>query len=237
VAEVREFRLLKGLEPHRPCDSLHIQLIPSPYGSSSGFEVSAALLSDCGAERETHFQCVLGLQMMLPPAAARSRATHTDRTLSISTAYGQWLTRDARLQVIQSVEGLSSAGGSALVRLTSPAEWLPSGSPVERPWLFDPGLLDAAAQFISLWTKSYLGESVMPASYGRITRHRERLPNPLRMEFVRTESAAPNSVRGDVVFLDDRDDTVLSIEDLDCTLPGSVADRAKPAGVRESALT
>jgi hypothetical protein len=200
---------------------VRIHLSPPPYGSSAGFDVSASLQSETEAGQQVHFQCVLGLQVALPPAAARIRAVHTDRSLLVSKAYGECLSRSARLQIIDKIEGLSGAGASALVHRTQPADWLPPASGSESHWLFDPGLLDAAAQMISLWTQSYLSESVVPARYGRVVRYRKQLPTQLRMEFTRTDSPGPEFVRGDVVFFDDHGEAVLAIEDLDCTLSAS----------------
>jgi len=236
VAEIREFRVHRSLELEQSGGDVRIHLSPPPYGSSAGFDVSASLQSETEAGIQTHFQCVLGLQIALPEAPPRAPADHADRSLLISKAYGECLSRDARLQIIDKIEGLSAAGAGASVRRTQPSDWLAPGAGAECQWLFDPGLLDAAAQMISLWTQSYLGERVVPTSYGRVARYRELLPTRLRMEFTRTESPGPEFVRGDVVFFDNHGETVLAIEDLDCALSTPADGAAARPGAAQSAL-
>lgn len=206
LAEIRELRVLKSLELAETPREVRIHVNPPPYGSSAGFDVTASIHTEAATGLQTHFQCVLGLQLTLPAAGARTRGSHTDRLLPVSKAHGELF-----------IEGLSASGASASVRSTTPAEWLAT-SDIESRWLFDPGLLDAAAQMVCLWTRSYLGEPVVPACYGRVVRHSELSPGRLQMEFTRTESPGPKFVRGDVVFFDEAGEAVLTIEDLDCTL-------------------
>jgi hypothetical protein len=156
--------------------------------------------------------------------------------MNVSQAYGEVLSREPRFQVIEKIDGLSASGATASVRTTQPSNWMPSDSGGESHWLFDPGLLDAAAQMICLWTGSYLSENVVPTNYGRIVRYSERLPARLRMEFTRNDSPGPEHVRGDVVVFDDQGTVVLAIEDLDCTLrtrtEGAVANASATLGVQ-----
>ena len=150
---------------------LQVFISPPPYGSSEGFEVSAALQSELpGGRAMTHYRCVIRLEQTLPAALPVSRLVHDDKPLSVAKAYGEWLFHGPRFQVIERFEGLSPAGaGCARCASPDPSLWLARGQPPTQPgWLFDPGLLDAAAQMAWLWARAYRDESALPARFGRV---------------------------------------------------------------------
>jgi len=216
VVEVREHRLLKGIEMDRAGRELQVLLSPPPYGSSEGFDVSAQLQSDIGNGRAmTHYRCVVRLEQALPVPVPALRAMHNEKALSVAKAYGEWLFHGPRLQVIEQIDGLSSAGSSARVRSSEPGEWLarlPAGTP---GWVFDPALLDAAAQMAWLWARAFRDESALPTRFGRVVRYRDRFPARMHMEYQRVESADPTLIRANVVFFDEQGAPVLAIEELD----------------------
>jgi hypothetical protein len=213
---VREHKLLKGVDLERSARDLQVFLSPPPYGSSEGFEVSASLQTDLGNGRAlTHYRCVVRLEHGLPAAMPAQRALHDDKTLSIATAYGEWLFHGPRFQVIENIVGLSRAGSGAGVRSTHPSQWLAQHDADAPGWLFDPALLDAAAQMAWLWARAYRGESALPSRFGRVVRYRERLPQRMHMEYERIETDDPTLVRGNVTFFDEQGEAVMAIEELD----------------------
>jgi len=216
VAEVREHKLLKGVELVDAPRDLQVFLSPPPYGSSEGFEVSASLQSDLGNGRVmTHYRCVVRLENSVPAAMPAHRGFHDDKALSLETAYGQWLFHGPRFQVIEAIEGLSPSGSGARVRSTMPSQWLSRRDGDARGWLFDPALLDAAAQMAWLWARAYRDESALPARFGRVVRYRDQFPARMHMEYERIETADPMLVRGNVVFFDEQGEPVMAIEELD----------------------
>jgi len=126
------------------------------------------------------------------------------------------LSRNARWQVIESIAGLSPRGAAGIVRGTRPAEWLASGSTADDHWLFDPALLDAAAQMMALWARAYRDAAATATRYGRVVRHRHPLPARMHLEFTPTESLESGVVRGTAVFSDLAGETVMVVEDLEC---------------------
>lgn len=216
VVEVREHKLLKGVEMDRGGRELQVFLSPPPYGSSEGFDVSAALQSDLGNGRAmTHYRCVVRFEQALPPALPGQRGVHDDKMLSVAKAYGEWLFHGPRFQVIEKIDGLSPAGSGAAVRSTHPSQWLARRDAAEPGWLFDPALLDAAAQMAWLWARGYRDESALPTRFGRVIRHRDVLPGRLHMEYSRVETPDPTLIRGNVTFYDEQGEAVLTIEELD----------------------
>ena len=215
VAEVREHRLMKGVELGPEGRELRVVLSSPPYGSSEGFEVHAELQSALGSGRWlTHYRAVVRLAAQLPDAVPMPRRRHTERQLTPAKAYGEWLFHGPRLQVIDAIDGLSAAGAAAQVRATEPALWL-ADEPGGSAWIFDPALLDAAAQMAWLWARSQRDESALPARFGRVVRYRERLPRRLHMEYQRLAADDPALVRGHVTFFDEAGEPVLAVEELD----------------------
>jgi acyl transferase domain-containing protein/NAD(P)-dependent dehydrogenase (short-subunit alcohol dehydrogenase family)/NAD(P)H-dependent flavin oxidoreductase YrpB (nitropropane dioxygenase family) len=216
VVEVREHRLLKGVDLDGYGRDLHVFISPPPYGSSEGFEVNASLRSDLGNGRSmAHYRCVIRLEQGLRLAEPARRAIHDDQSLTVAKAYGEWLFHGPRFQVIEHIEGLSPAGSGARVRSTHPVQWMAQENSSPMGWLFDPALLDAAAQMAWLWARAYRGESALPTRFGRVVRYRDHLPPRLHMEYECTPTTDPTLVRGNVVFFDDGGEPVLMIEELD----------------------
>jgi len=238
VVEVRELRVLGSIELDTGTRDVQVHLSPPPYGDSRGFEVSASIkvATGIGGHLRTHFQCVLGMAQALPTAIPLLRAVHNEHSLAVPKCYAEWLSRDARLQVIETIDGLSAAGAGAQVRGTRPSEWLSPGSGNGGGWVFDPALLDAAAQMVSLWARTYRDEPTVPTRYGRVVRYRDPLPARMHMEFTRIDSEEPGIIRGNVVFFDDKGVPVLTIEDLDCAANAPLLEIAAKAGVAESLL-
>jgi hypothetical protein len=217
VAEVREHRLMKGVDLVGEPRELQVFVSPPPYGSSEGFEVSMALQSDLGQGRMmTHYRSVVRLEQSLQAPMPAARGWHDEKSLGLDKAYGEWLFHGPRFQVIEQIDGLSAGGSGARVRSTSPAQWLSRrAAQAGSAWLFDPALLDAAAQMAWLWARSYRDESALPARFGRVVRYREQLPEKLHMEYERVETPDPMLVRANVTFFDEQGEPVMAIEELD----------------------
>jgi NAD(P)-dependent dehydrogenase (short-subunit alcohol dehydrogenase family) len=217
VVEVAEFRLNKGIEMKTPARKLQVVIAPPPYGSSDGFEVAAVIQSELPNGRPlVHYRCMLRLEQRVHGEFARTAPRHTAHSLSISKAYDEFLFHGPCFQVIESIDGLSVAGASARVRRTRPTDWLAGVPASHNHWIFDPALVDAAAQMALLWARSLQDQSCLPTRFGRVARLRESLPSTLRMDFQHVATADPHLVRANVFFLDDADQVVMSIEEMEC---------------------
>ncbi|RVT54369.1 type I polyketide synthase [Rubrivivax albus] len=216
VTEVHEHRLMKGVELDAAGRALRVFLSPPPYGSSEGFEVSAQLQSEIAPDRWlTHYRATVRLEQVWPAPAPMPRVHHGERTLSTAQAYGEWLFHGPRFQVITAFDGLSAQGAAAQVVSTHPSRWLAHEAADGPGWVFDPALLDAAAQMAWLWARAFRDESALPARFGRVVRYRDRLPERLHMEYQRVAAEDPTLVRGHVTFFDADGVPVLAVEELD----------------------
>lgn len=225
VVEVRECRMLKGVDLQQPERCLELELSLPSYGSSEGFEVSASLRSPgaSGQPPRIHYRCVLRFAQQYPESFSMTPQAHTERTLTVEEAYGRCLFHGPCFQVIERLDGLSSAGAQALVRASSPAQWLNNAKEAEA-WIFDPALVDAGPQMAILWARSFHDQTVLPTGFGRVVRYGAALPSRLRMVFERLPTKIPQQVRASVYYLDDDDNVVLFIEDL-CSIGSSALNR------------
>ena len=238
VAAVGEHKLLKGFEFADAARDVRIVVSPAPYGSSEGFEVSVALQSEVADGRAlTHYRCVVALAQSLPTADRAPRGRHDERQLTVGKAYREWLFHGPRLQVIERIDGLSKAGSGATVRSTPPAVWLPELGDDAPGWVFDPGLLDAAAQMAWLWSRAFRDESALPTRFGRVVRYRDRYPPRMHMEYTRVEVTDPTLIRANVVFYDEAGEAVLAIEELDSIASAALNRLGGTALSAEDALT
>ncbi len=216
VVEIRDFKLMKGVELKEPTRRLQVVISPPPYGSSEGFEVNASLQGELAEGRWlTHYRGVVRLEQQLPTAERQHATAHREKSLSTARAYGEWLFHGPRFQVIEDIAGLSSNGAAARVRPSHPSQWLRGAAADGAGWIVDPGLVDAAAQMAWLWARAFREESALPAKFGRVVRYRETLPSKLVMDYQRVPTDDPSLVRANVVFLDEAGLPVLLIEDLE----------------------
>jgi hypothetical protein len=174
------------------------------------------------------------MALSLPTPTPSARAIHDERSLAVGTVYGEYLSRAARLQVIESIAGLSPGGAAGQVRSSQPMEWLSAGHADGRHWLFDPALLDAAGQMAALWSRTYRDEGAVQTRYGRVVRYRHPLPARLQWEFTPTDSPDSSVLRGTVVFTDSAGETVLLVDDLEITPVAATLLAAGDAAAAES---
>lgn len=236
VAEVREHKLMKGVEMVSKPRQLRILIHPPPYGSSEGFEVTAQLQSEVAPGKMlTHYRAVLRLAQELPDAVPAERARHTEKSLTVAKAYDEWLFHGPRFRVIGKIEGLSRAGAGACVRVSHPHQWLNSCAS-DTDWVFDPALLDAAAQMAWLWSRAFRDEAALPARFGRVVRYRARFPERMHMEYERIETADPSLIRGNVTFFDEQGEPVMAIEELDSIASAALNRFGGTANVAQGAV-
>ncbi len=217
VVEVRDFRLMKGVEFKEPIRHLSVIISPPPYGSSEGFEVNAVLQSELESGRSViHYKCVLRFEQQLPEGGRHERRKYNGKRLTVEKAYDEWLFHGPCFQVIEKIEGMSEEGAMSAVHISSPQQWVPTLAQPQDRWVFEPALIDAAAQMALLWARMYRDESCLPAKFGRVVRHREVFPEKMFMDFECAVSQDPSYVRAHVYFCDKDGSVVMAIEDMEC---------------------
>jgi NAD(P)-dependent dehydrogenase (short-subunit alcohol dehydrogenase family) len=216
VVEVRDCRVLKGIKRDAVSSELSLVISAGRYDSIDGFDVDITIESDSGKGRPfIHYQAAVRLARQLPESFSRNAPAHGEKNLSTAKAYGEWLSHGPRFQVIESIDGLSAAGARAVVRSTRPGEWVEGLSASTTGWVFDPGVVDAATQMAWLWARAFLGETALPARFGRVVRYADVLPDRLTMDFERIAADDPHLVQANVYFLNSEGRVLLMIEGLE----------------------
>ncbi len=217
VIEVCDCQLLKGIELKERNLKLSLIIKPPTYGSSDGFEVNATIQTEQGdGQHRMHYRAVLRLAQQLPQQFKHKPQLFAERELAVTKAYNEWLFHGPRFRVFEKINGLSDGGANALVSGTCPAQWLENVATNTHQWLFDPALVDAAAQMAILWSRTFRDETALPVKFGRVMRFSEKLPQKLIMNFERIPSEDSHLVRANVYYSDAENQVVLLIEDMEC---------------------
>lgn len=217
VVEVSDCRLLKGIELKSPDQKFNLTINPPTYGSSEGFEVNVAIQSDqVDGRHRLHYRAVLRLEQHYPQLFKLQPQLFAEKELTVTRAYSELLFHGPRFQVIEKINGLSEGGANALVRTTRPVQWLENSEANYDQWVFDPGVVDAAAQMAILWCRTFRNETSLPVRFGRVVRCTETLPDKLYMQFERSPGEDSNAVHANVYFTDAEYQVVLFIEDMEC---------------------
>lgn len=214
VAEVAEFRLLKGVQLTDASQALAVVINPPTYASSEGFDASITIRSGSGKQQRIHYRAAVKMAQQLPEAPQHKVGEYRERELPVVKAYQEWLFHGPRFQVIRAINGLSSRGAAALMCPSTPQQWL-AGAHVAQRWIIDPAVLDAAPQMALLWARTFHDGSALPAQFGRVIRYVEQLPERFHMDFQCLPGEA-HQVRANVYFSDDQGRLLLLIEELEC---------------------
>jgi hypothetical protein len=217
VVEVSDCRLLKGIELKSPDQKFILTINPPTYGSSEGFEVNAAIQSEqADGHHRLHYRAVLRLEQHYPQPFKPEPQLFAEKELTVTKAYNELLFHGPRFQVIEKINGLSEGGASALVRATRPVQWLENIETHHDQWVFDPAVVDAAAQMAILWCRTFRDETSLPVRFGRVVRYAATLPDKVYMQFERFPGEDSHAVLANVYFTDADNQVVLLIEDMEC---------------------
>ncbi len=217
VVEVRDCLLLKGIELKEQNHNFNLVISQPTYVSNEGFEVNVAIQSrhNNGTQR-FHYRSAVRLEQKFSESSQYKPQSYTEKKLDVAKAYDEWLFHGPRFQVIEEIEGMSMGGSRALLRTTSPLQWMLNVEPGRNQWIFDPALVDAAAQMAIVWARVYRNETALPTRFGRVTRYSETLPERVHMNFERIAPEEFHLVRANVYFADADNKVVLLIEDMEC---------------------
>jgi acyl transferase domain-containing protein/NAD(P)-dependent dehydrogenase (short-subunit alcohol dehydrogenase family) len=218
VAEVANLRLLNGfrLEDDRPRE-LEITVNGSEHGDASGFSASVELRS-AGEGGRPNYRASVRLTDTLPQEPAPLWANGfapAAAPLSARDAYRDILFHGPCFQAVTRLVGLDESGIVADVAATRPAQFGRDGG-TGAEWLFDPALIDAAAQLAWVWSCRLRGAPALPNSIGRIARFAGGGP-AARLLLVVEQGGPPHQVRADVLVVDAAGRPVLVIETLEST--------------------
>lgn len=217
VVEVRDFRLMKGVELKEATRKFDIVINPPPYGSAEGFEVNATLQSEQqGGKSVVHYKAVLRLEQRMPEGFTRAPRARFDKKLPVAQAYDEYLFHGPRFQVMKTLKGLSADAAAATVAPSKPAEWMGHVPAEQDRWVFDPALIDAGPQLAIVWDRLFRDETCLPTRFGRVSRYVEQLPAQMTMEIEIVPLEDSSLVGANVYYTNTAGEVVMMIEDMQC---------------------
>ena len=216
VTGLADLRLLNGLrlEGDAPCE---IDLVAqgSEHADATGFAARVELRGT-GAVARPHYRASVrmvpsALHTPDPEALAQDILAHpvARSPIPAGRAYREMLFHGPSYQLLKVLEGLDTGGARAEVRPSRAADF--GGG----AWLFDPGLLDAAAQLAWVWSIHSRGQPALPNAIGRATRLGLGAARQMVMRL--HPGLGPAEVRADVAIADAAGQPLLLIEALEAT--------------------
>ncbi|WP_421793934.1 SDR family NAD(P)-dependent oxidoreductase [Hydrocarboniphaga effusa] len=134
--------------------------------------------------------------------------------------YERMLFHTGRFRLLTEITAVAPAGVDAMVSPSSLGEWIDA----EGEWLFDPGLIDVAAQLAWIWGRTHRQQSALPSRFGRVLRV-PGLPKPkgpLSLRFRIKPADHDQAVRYDAVFIDEEGRVRLAMLDAESTLSAAL---------------
>jgi hypothetical protein len=214
VAEVSELRLLSGLrfEDDKPRD-LELHVLGSEHGDAAGFGASVEIRSPNG---RAHYRVALKIADALPQAEPLAWSlSPAAAPFDAREAYRDILFHGPCFQAVTRLAGLDDTGIVAAIRPSGPADFM-AAAPAGARWLFDPALVDAAAQLAWVWSCARRDAAALPNRFGRVRRF-AGAGAPATMLFALQPGLPGHQVGADVAVVDAEGRPVFVIEELEST--------------------
>ena len=255
-AGIDDMRLLKGIRPKDTCIDVAVNL-GKCTPADAGFTALASLTS-AGEDRQehTHTTATVILQNTLPVPpvlSAWGRMKLAPPKISAQKAYETILFHGKALQAIAAVTGISNKGIAVTASFgPSPDQWFTT--PLQKHWVTDPLLLDAAFQAAIIWTWETRGQVCLPAFFanlriyasfprpqdsdsGNINSHRSSSSSSnqdnstddkhIQILFTVNENTE-HGIKGYFTFLDADNTVVASITGFDAVVDSTLHEKFKP---------
>lgn len=216
VTEIRDVRIMRGVRlEHGGFEAAVTATVPAtPAGDALEAELE---LQTVGASGPPHYRARIVLGTSVPePTPYRALLSPAAAPLSARQAYQERLFHGPCFQIVTRFIGLDLHGALSEVRASDPAAWRPQ-VPGNHAWLFDPSLVDGAAQMALLWAYVTAAESALPSRFGRLRRFGDDPFDRGRMHFLVYPERPEHQVKADVAFVDEQGRLRLLIEQLECT--------------------
>jgi len=214
VTEIRNLRVMRGIRLDGGGFDAAVTASALP---SAGESVTEMELRTVGVAGPPHYRATVVLGDSVPePAAYRALLSPAAAPLSARQAYRERLFHGPVFQTVTRLVGLDAHGALAEMRGGDVAAWRPSVANANT-WLFDPGLVDGAAQMALVWAYVTASESALPSRFGRVRRFGSESFGRGRMHFLVYPERPEHQVKADVAFVDEQGRLRLLIEQLECT--------------------
>jgi len=208
--EISAHRLLAGLklEDDAPGD-VELLLTGGEHSDIDGFGARAELRS-AGKTPRVLYRSNGVFAAATPEARAAPRMPELPASpVTAAQAYREILSHGPRYQLVTEITGLGPAGMTARVRPSVP-DAFGAGTA-----LFDPGLVDVAAQMVWVWTNRTRGAAALPNGIARVARHAGGPATSMQLRIL--PETDESRIFADVAFLDAAGRAVLDLQQMECT--------------------
>jgi hypothetical protein len=209
---MRDLRAMRGIRLDRGGFDAAVSARPDASGNELELELRTA-----GASGPPHYRVRAMLGESLPePTPYRALLSPAAAPLSAREAYRERLFHGPIFQTVTKLVGMDSHGALAELRASGVAAWRPQVANA-LPWLFDPSLVDAAAQIAVVWGAIIGSGLALPNRFGRVRRFGAEPFGKGRMHFLIYPERAEHQVIADVAFVDEQGLLRLLIEQFEST--------------------
>ncbi|MDB5969787.1 MAG: family NAD(P)-dependent oxidoreductase [Hydrocarboniphaga sp.] len=219
VAEVQDLRTLAGvvLEPGATRE-IEIRAKATSH-SGPGEQTVTVDIADPSRKAPLYRASVRLVERLeapvieVPPAISGQRMDPTQ-------TYERMLFHTGRFRLLTDITAVAPEGVDAMVSVSNLRDWIG----VDGDWLFDPGLIDVAAQLAWIWGRVHRQQSALPSRFGRVLRV-PALPapsGPLTLRFRIKAAAHEQAVAYDAVFTDAEGRVRLAMLDAESTLSAAL---------------
>jgi NAD(P)-dependent dehydrogenase (short-subunit alcohol dehydrogenase family) len=214
VTEIRNLRVMRGIRLEGGGFDAAVTATVLP---SDGESIAEMELRTVGVAGPPHYRATVVLGASVPePAPYRALLSPAAAPLSARQAYRERLFHGPVFQTVTRLVGLDAHGALAEMRAGDVSAWRPSVTNANG-WLFDPGLVDGAAQMALVWAYVSASVSALPSRFGRVRRFGSEPFGNGRMHFLVYPERPEHQVKADVAFVDEQGRLRLLIEQLECT--------------------
>lgn len=216
---VRNVRVLSGIKIHdfdRAVEFLVVNC--QEISNGNGSELSVELRGRSGT---LHYSGVVQMSPHELAAPATPSAPELEPWTRSEIYDGHVLFHREALQVIQSLDGISSAGIAGTLLGARGMNW-PAG-----PWCTDPAALDGGLQLAAWWTHRVLGGASLPMALGELRLYRQGLfDGPVRCVVHARQVHSARSVC-DISFIDSTGGLLAQMLDVESVLRPDLVNSAK----------
>jgi acyl transferase domain-containing protein/NAD(P)H-dependent flavin oxidoreductase YrpB (nitropropane dioxygenase family)/NAD(P)-dependent dehydrogenase (short-subunit alcohol dehydrogenase family) len=209
IVAMRDIKMLRGMVLTN--GSLRVEVQTKAVAGTNDVEVQ---IGPVGATRPVYRGIVEhGASLSTPPRAVVRRLENLS-PMSIGAIYNRWLFHGPVFQTIVELIGLDHSGVVARIRSTAPKDFYPPAAKAR--WIFDVGLMDAALQLVSIWSRAVRNTTALPGSLRRIQRFGDApLPDELIVDIEILSSVEDPSIRCRFAILDEAGGIRILVEDLE----------------------
>ena len=222
VAEIADVRVFNGIQLGDDSSrEIEITALGAGHGDAEGFTATMELRPPEG-KGAPYYRATVGLRSEVPEAEQFDLSfAPAASPLTAHEAYEKWLFHGPCFQVATHLGGLDDTGIVADLSATPVAEFI-KGEGAGSHWLFDPGLVDCAAQMALVWAEQTRSEAALPSRFTRILRYGHEPIEACRMYYMLHSQLGEHQVCADVAYVDADGRLRMKIEQLECTSSASL---------------